>query len=296
MSKDSVKIALLGADGQLGTDFARAIAGRRDQYELHALTLNDFDVRNHTTAQAVLKKIRPEIIINTTAYVRVDDAEDHAQEAFDVNAVAVLNLTQICAESKAQLVHFSTDYVFGGEAKRATPYAESDCPAPQSMYAFSKLAGELVARAADPRHLVVRSCGLYGKAGSMGKGTNFVETMLRLADAQKPLRVVNDQRLTPTYTVDLTAKVIELIEAQAAGLFHLANSGECTWFEFAQEIFRLAKRKPDLSPVDSVTFGSRARRPAYSVLRSERLAHLGVSPMQSWQQALKAYLAETGRL
>ena len=162
------KIALLGADGQLGSDLVPAITARRDCFALHPLTLADFDVRDHQATRSALEKIAPHIVINTTAFVRVDDGEDQAQEAFAVNAVAVQNLVRICAELGAQLVHFGTDYVFGGDTGRTTPYTETDCPAPQSVYAVSKLAGELIVRTAHRRHLVVRSCGLYGKAGSMG--------------------------------------------------------------------------------------------------------------------------------
>jgi len=290
------KVALLGADGQLGSDLVPALASRPGAYELHPLTLHDFDVRDPQATAAALEKISPDIVVNTTAFVRVDDCEEQAQQAFDVNAVAVQSLVRICTLLNARLVHFGTDYVFGGDSLRTTPYTERDRPAPQSIYAVSKLAGELVVLASPSPHLVVRSCGLYGKAGSMGKGTNFVETMLKLAEDGKAIRVVGDQRLTPTSTVDLAAKVVELLDVGASGLFHLTNSGDCTWHEFAAEIFALTHTGANLSPVDTATYGAKARRPAYSVLRSERLADSGLAPMQSWQQALTAYLQRTGRL
>jgi dTDP-4-dehydrorhamnose reductase len=290
------KLVLLGADGQLGSTLAHLINAPAGTWTLRQFTLNDFDVRNHELTRQALEKERPEVVINTTAYLRVDDCEDQCQMAFDVNAVAVHNMAKICKSLDATLVHFSTDYVFGGDAVRAQPYVESDLPWPQSVYAASKLAGEHMLTATWDKHLLIRSCGLYGAGGSLVKGTNFVESMLRLADSGKDLKVVNDQRLTPTATTDLAEKVMELVNTGSRGLFHVTNSGDCTWFEFAQEIFRLAHKNVSLAPTTTAAYGARAKRPAYSVLQSERLEHSGLALLRPWPDALRDYLQRTGRL
>jgi dTDP-4-dehydrorhamnose reductase len=159
---------------------------------------------------------------------------------------------------------------------------------------LSKLAGEYFVLA-HPGNLVIRTCGLYGRWGVGGKGGNFVETMLRMAREGKPLRVVNDQRCTPSYTADVAESAAALIRGGASGLFHATNAGSCTWFEFAAEIFRLAGLKPDLSPITSAEFARPAARPAFSVLSNAKLASTGVTPPRPWPEALAAYLAEAHR-
>jgi dTDP-4-dehydrorhamnose reductase len=188
----------------------------------------------------------------------------------------------------------STDYVFGGE-KRA-PYTEDDAPNPLNVYGVSKLAGEYFVRALCPKHFIVRTSGLYGVAGSSGKGGNFVETMIRLAKEGKPIRVVTDQVLTPTYTRDLAHKIKELLQTEAYGVYHITNSGQCSWYEFAAKIFELLSLKPDFGPTTSAEFGAKAKRPAYSVLAHGRLAQLGLDDLRSWPEALAAYLEEKGLL
>jgi dTDP-4-dehydrorhamnose reductase len=191
-----------------------------------------------------------------------------------------------------RLVHVSTDYVFGADATRTTPYVETDTPGPVSNYGLSKLHGEQAALAAST-NLVVRTCGLYGVWGSGGKGGNFVETMLRVAGQGKPLRVVADQRCTPTYTADLADGIAELIEQGSTGLIHLTNAGDCSWYEFAAAIFRTAGVTADLTPISSAEFGAKAQRPIYSVLGSSRTDVTGVQ-LRPWQEALAAYLKERG--
>jgi len=188
-------------------------------------------------------------------------------------------------------VHFSTDYVFDG--RRSTPYREEDPPGPLSHYGESKLAGERLALTRCRRALVFRVCGLFGVARSAGKGgTNFVETMLRLAREGRPIRVVRDQVLTPSYTLDLAPKVWRAVARAAHGVYHLTNAGETSWYDFAREIFRLSGLTPDLTGVTAAEYGARARRPAYSVLGHGRLAALGEDDLRPWQEALAAYLRE----
>jgi dTDP-4-dehydrorhamnose reductase len=245
--------------------------------------------------ERTLADLRPDVVLNTAASHRVDEIERDPAPAFRVNAVAVHHLARACARHGARLVHFSTDYVFGGD--RPGPYAESAPAAPLSAYGTSKLAGEYLVRQASERHVVVRSSGLYGVAGSSGKGGNFVETMLRLAREGRPIRVVDDQVLAPTYTVDLADAVGRLLALDPpGGIYHLTNAGACSWLAFARRIFDLAGLAPDLGPTTSAEFGAPARRPANSVLLNTRAAALGLPPLRPWDDALRAYLAAKGHL
>jgi dTDP-4-dehydrorhamnose reductase len=283
-----MRTVLIGAAGQLGTDLARMLA----KEHLIALTHRDVEVCDHRATRDLLAGLRPRVVINTSAYLRVDDCEDQVARAFEVNAFAVRNLAEACASVDAMLVHLSTDYVFGGEWRE--PYHERDRPAPVNVYGVSKLAGEQLVQASGARHLIVRSSGLYGTAGASGKGGNFVETMVRLARDGKPIRVVDDQILTPTFTEDLARKIVQLIKKDAVGLFHVTNHGACSWYEFARAIFELAGLRPDLTPTTTEAFGSRARRPAYSVLENGRLGELGLDDLPLWSESLAAYLRRKG--
>lgn len=216
------KVVLIGADGQLGTDLVTVLRETPD-VELVPLYWNDIDVCEHVQTRELLIRHRPDVLINTSAYHRVDVLEDNVARAFEVNALAVLHLARLCRELDSTLVHFSTDYVFGGDRTRTTPLTEEDAPAPESVYGVTKLSGEYFARFYCPKHLVVRTCGLYGVAGSFGKGGNFVETMIKLAREGKSLKVVSDQRLTPTFTLDLAHKVVELMTTPHYGLYHITD-------------------------------------------------------------------------
>ncbi|MEM3432972.1 MAG: dTDP-4-dehydrorhamnose reductase [Candidatus Methanomethyliaceae archaeon] len=283
-----MRIVVIGANGQLGTDLVKVL----NNWDLVPLTHADLDICDFVRTRKVLTELKPDIVINTAAFNRVDDAEDQPEKAFWVNTYAVRNLAQVCTDLDCTLMHISTDYVFGGEKR--TPYTEDDPPNPLNVYGVSKLAGEYFARNICPKHFIVRTSGLYGVAGSSGKGGNFVETMVRLAREGKPIRVVTDQVLTPTYTKDLAQKIKELLTTEAYGLYHITNSGQCSWYEFASKIFELLGMKPDFGPTTSVEFGAKARRPAYSVLAHERLKQLGKDDLRPWPEALKAYLEEKG--
>lgn len=279
-----MKIALLGSAGQLGQDLQAALKSQ----DVHALTRRDFDVTDHPQVRSQLMDLRPDVILNTTAFHRVDDCEIQPELAYSVNALAVLNLIRIANDLDSILVHISTDYVFDGKAGR--PYTETSEPFPLSVYANSKLAGELLVRSTARRHFVIRSCGLYGAAGSRGKGGNFVQTMLAKARRNEPIRVVNDQVVTPTYTVDLANQIARVLSTEHFGLFHMSNQGSCTWFEFAKAIFEIAGLKADISATTSDLYKTPATRPRYSVLENARLKELGLNEMRHWRDALAAYL------
>jgi dTDP-4-dehydrorhamnose reductase len=284
-----MRTVVLGAPGQLGRDLCPRLAG-----EVVPLGRADVDLTDALQLRAKLTDLRPDFVVNCAAYNFVDQAETEPEAAFAVNAWAVRNLAGVCRDLDCTLVQFSTDYVFGLDASRETPWSEADAPGPVSAYGLSKLAGEYLVRGACPKHFVIRTCGLYGVWGSGGKGGNFVETMLRLAGEGKPLRVVNDQRCTPSFTADVAAVAVDLMRTGRYGLYHLTNAGECTWFELACEIFRLSGTAADLRPVTSQEFARPARRPSYSVLANDKAASVGVTPARPWAEALRAYFGERG--
>ncbi len=285
-----MKVAILGAGGQLAFDLQRVMAGR----DVVPLTHADLDVCDFPQVRQVLTEMRSDAVINTAAFHRVDDCEEQVEKAFLVNAYAVRNLAQVCADLGCILMHVSTDYVFGGDKR--LPYTEGDPPNPLNVYGVSKLAGEYFVRNICPKHFVVRSSGLYGVAGSSGKGGNFVETMIRLAREGKPIRVVDDQVLAPTYTKDLAEKMARLLETQAYGLYHITNRGECSWFEFAAKIFSLLGAEPNLTPITSEAYAARALRPSYSVLGHTRLLGVEIGVPADWPEALRLYLQDVGHI
>jgi len=283
-----MRCALIGAAGQLGYDLARTFALPG---ELNALTRADLDVLDRAAVDRVLHGLRPMHVLNTAAYNLVDRAEDERAQAFALNAEAVGVLGDVCDAIGATLVHFSTDYVFDG--RRSTPYAEDDAPGPLSVYAESKLEGERRALANGRRAFVFRVCGLFGVGPAVsGRRANFVDLMLRLARDGQPIRVVADQVLTPSYTLDLASKVWRVLERGGPGLYHLTSGGATSWYDFAREIFRLSGLAPSLAAVTAAEYGARARRPAYSVLSHRRLAAMGEDDLRPWQEALVAYLRE----
>ena len=283
-----MKVVILGANGQLGAELVKALSA----WDVYPLARPAFDVRDAAALGETLARIRPAVVVNTAAMTDVDGCEKDVAQAFEVNACGVRNVAGACAQTDAVLVHVTTDYVFDG-GKRG-PYQEDDAPHPLSVYGISKLAGEYFARNGCHRHLVIRTSGLYGAAGARGKGGNFVETMIRMAREGRPIRVVNDQVLTPTYARDVACAIKQLLLAQAYGVYHVANSGACSWYEFAGAILARAGLAPALRPITSAEWGAPARRPRYSVLATEKLASTIGSALRPWSAALDVYLAEKG--
>ncbi len=294
-----MKILLLGANGQLGSDLLTFLKkGEPKTFEkIIALTHNDIEITDSNQVNETFERHHPNTVINTAAYNKVDDCEDSVEKAFSVNAYGVRNLAIACKNIDAALVHFSTDYVFDG--LKNTPYKEDDTPQPLSVYGISKLTGEYFVRYILKKCFVIRTCGLYGLAGCMSKGGNFVELMLRFAKEGREIKVVNDQILTPTSTKELARKVCQLLEIASAsprndiyGLYHITNNGKCSWYEFAKEIFKIEGLNPKLSETTSEAYGARAKRPPYSVLDHCNLRKLGLDDMTDWKEALKTYLLE----
>jgi len=279
-----MKIVVIGADGQLGTDLVKALA--RD--EVVPLTYPEFDVTRPERVRLLFRDLKPEAVINTAAFHRVDECEDEPELAFRVNAIAVRDLARLASELGFVLVHFSTDYVFDG--RKGSPYVESDTPNPLNVYAVSKLAGEFFVRAIAAKHFLVRTCGLFGRGRCLEKGYNFVDRMIVLADEGKPIRVVDDQWVSPTSTEELADRIRDLVRTDRYGLYHLTSEGQCTWFQFAVELFSLLRRSPCLEPVSSRAFAAKARRPLYSVLENERAKRMGLPDFSPWKEALRTYL------
>jgi dTDP-4-dehydrorhamnose reductase len=284
-----VRVLLLGGRGQLASDIVRL--WRR--HELVVLGHDACDVTDLEAVRAAVRASAPDRVVSTAAYNRVDDSEaSGAATALAVNVLGARNAALAAHEAGVPLLWVSTDYVFGGHTRR--PYREEDPPDPVSLYGISKAAGEQAVRSACPAHFIVRTSGLYGAAGSRGKGGNFVETMLAFAAEGRPIRVVDDQTLAPTSTADLAPALERLAETTAFGTYHATSAGECTWLEFARAVFELAGLRPDLAPTSSEALGLAARRPAYSVLAGDRLRALGIGALPDWRAALAAYLADRG--
>lgn len=283
-----MRIALIGADGQLGTDLFKTLAGE----DITPLYYPDFDITRPDLTASRLAALKPEVVINTAAFHRVDECEDQPERALAVNALAVRGLARLCRDLDCRLVHFSTDYVFDGLKRK--PYVEEDLPNPLMVYGVSKLAGEFLVRNTLPGHFLIRTCGLYGQAGCLEKGGHFVDMILRRESQGLPLRIVSDQRVTPTSTVELARAVAELIRTDHFGLYHLTNEGECSWYEFGQAVFDLIGKNPALEAVDSAAYGAKARRPLYSVLENKKAKAVGLRPLSHWRTALADYLRLKG--
>ncbi len=282
-------VLLIGANGQLGSDL------RRLRPEVEAVTRAELDVRHHDTVAQELRELRPGVVINAAAAVNVEECEEQRDHAFAVNSAAVENLARVCAGIDARLVHISTDYVIDGTARK--PYTENAPAHPINVYGASKLAGENHIRALTRRHLIIRSSGLYGTAGSRGKGGNFITSVIdRAKSGQGEVDVVIDQELAPTNTHDLAAMIWRMVDEGAEGTFHATNGGSCTWNAFARAIFELRRDRVTVRPITSAELGLKARRPAYSVLDNSKLEGEGFDRMRPWREALASHLESLGSL
>lgn len=286
-----IRVAIIGGTGQLGTDLSRVLEDTGG-YEVFPLRHAEIECTDPGSVQRALRKVGSQVVVNCAAFVRVDECEERPEEAFAVNALGALYVARACAELGALCVYISTDFVFDGE--KGAPYEESDVPNPINVYGASKLAGEQLVRQSCPRWLIARVATLFGKAGSRGKGGNFIETILNKARAHERLAVVNDITMSPTYTLDAARALERLFSKGATGFFHLANGGSCTWYEFASKALELAGVEARIEAVATSDYPTRARRPKNSSLGSERLGGLVAEGLRPWEEALRAYLAEKG--
>jgi len=275
-----MKLLVAGAAGMLGRDLL--LAAGNAGHNVVGFGRAEFDVTNAEQVNRRVDLERPDVVINSAAWTDVDGAETAEQDAFAVNGTGAGNVAAAAAAVGASVVYVSTDYVFDGA--KGEPYVESDQPAPLSAYGRTKLAGEEATAAANKRHFVVRSAGLFGIGGN-----NFVETMLRLAAGQSEVLVVRDQVGSPTYTWHLAYGIVRLIEGLEFGIHHMAAAGQCSWYEFAREIFEQAKVDCKVLSVSTEEFGRPAARPPFSALPSQREHAIR---LPSWQDGLAGYLAQ----
>jgi dTDP-4-dehydrorhamnose reductase len=275
-----MKVLVTGAGGMLGHDVM--LAAGNAGHDVVGFGHTELDIADAGAVVAKLELERPDVVINCAAWTDVDGAEEAEEAATAVNGEAAGSLARAAAGVGASVVYVSSDYVFDGS--KATPYVESDQTAPLSAYGRGKLAGEEATAAANKRHFVVRSSWLFGIAGG-----NFVETMLRLASTQNEVLVVRDQVGAPTYTWHLAYGIVRLIEGVEFGIHHMAAQGQCSWYEFAREIFEQAKVDCKVLSGTTEMLGRPAPRPPYSVLESQR-EHPILLP--AWQDGLAAYLGQ----
>lgn len=282
-----MKILITGCQGQLGRELCRQLEARnrkRQEFYVVATDVDTLDITDAQQVKNVVEREKPDVIINTAAYTKVDACETDEQTAFRVNAHGARNLAVAAFNIGAKILQVSTDYVFPGTGN--TPLREYDPINPLNIYGKSKAMGEQLVMATNPRHFILRTAWLYGD------GTNFVRTILKLAKEQEELRVVNDQVGTPTSTVDLARCILALIQTDYYGIYHGTCEGACTWYEFAKRILKLKGINKKIKPVRTEELNLPAKRPAYSVLDNFMLKIIGLNTFRSWEQALAEYLQE----
>lgn len=282
-SSAKLKVLVTGAGGQLGRDLV--IRLERCGHEVHGFGRAELDVTDMTQVTAVCQSVRPDAIVHSAAYTKVDAAESGPDEAFRINAFGTRNVAWGASVVGAKLVYVSTDYVFDGGA--TSPIDEFQPASPVNVYGRSKLAGEQFVRQLLARHFIVRTSWVFGPFGG-----NFVKTMLRLAGERDRIAVVNDQIGCPTYTGDLADCIAAFIETNRYGTYHVSNAGACSWFEFAKAIFAAAQLEVQVDPIPTAAYPYPAKRPLYSVMDPMSLRLNGFPAMRDWKEALAECLAE----
>ena len=281
----ALKILVTGCRGQLGQELYRQIEVRkqaREEIYVLATDIDTLDITDAIQVENMVKREKPDVIINTAAYTKVDACETDEQTAFRVNALGARNLAVAAYNIGAKILQVSTDYVFDGTGN--TPLREYDPVNPQSVYGKSKALGERLVMTTNPRHFILRTAWLYGE------GSNFVRTILKLAAERDELKVINDQVGTPTSTVDLARCILDLIQTEHYGIYHGTCQGECTWYQFAKRILALKGIKIIVKPVSTEELNLPAKRPAYSVLENFMLDMVGLDRFRRWEEALAEYL------
>ena len=275
-----MNVTVFGATGLLG----KALVREWSDDQITTLGSKHADVRDESQVQDAVAHARPDWIVLAAAYTDVDGCESNKELAFGVNCRGAANVARAAKQFKSRLLFLSTDYVFDGN--KTSPYEINDRRAPQSVYGASKAQAEVEILKVLPEACIVRTSWVFGVGGRC-----FPETILRLASTKSEIDVVTDQRGCPTYTVDLARAIIELCRKNAQGIVHITNHGDCTWFDFAQEIVRKAGLVTKINPTTSDRFVRPAKRPKYSVLSNASLKQYQIT-MPTWQDALQRYLVE----
>ena len=288
-----MNVIVVGGNGQLGADVVDAFKANGDH--VSALAHSDIELSNPDSITACLRGLEPDLVVNTAAMHHVENCEREPEKAFAINACGARNMALLARKIGAVLIHVSTDYVFDG--KKNSPYVETDLTGPLNVYGNTKLAGEHFVRSTADRYFVLRTSAIYGKNPCRAKGgLNFVELMLKLAKERDEVRVVNDEIVTPTPTVEIAKQMVVLSRSDKYGLYHATSSGSCSWHEFARAIFSLTNTKVNLQMANSNEFPAKVTRPKYSVLENRALAAHGLNAFGSWEQGLRGYLFLTNRL
>lgn len=280
------KVAICGAAGQVGVELCRVFEAAG--YTVLRLTRTEFDITNAAAVEDHLAPFEPELVINAAAYNMVDVAEQEPLAAYQVNGLAVRNLAVVCRQLDAQLVHFSTDYVFDGT--KGSPYVETDPVRPLGAYAVSKLAGELYAQAYLDNPLIIRTSGVFGPGGLLTARGNFIELMLRLAAGGQTIRVVEDHIASPTYAPALAERTLALVQAGLTGVYHAGGGQAISWHDYARLIFDAAGLQPELRATNEREYRTAARRPRFSALSNAKLDQV-VAPMPPLTEAIRLYLS-----
>ncbi len=284
-----MKVAVIGGDGQLGTDVVSAFASRGDA--VFSLTHTDIELSSMESVITSLGKQEVDVVVNTAAMHHVENCEQQPDKAYGVNAIGARNLALVTRDLEAVLVHVSTDYVFDGA--KGEPYVETDSPLPVNVYGNSKLAGEYFVRTMNPKHYVLRTSALYGKHPCRAKGgKNFVELMLKLGRDRGRVRVIDNEFVSPTPTIDVARQIVSLSEHDAFGIYHATAEGSCSWYEFAREIFAIAKVGAQVEVASPSEFPSKVPRPCYSVLENRGLKDGDLNVFRPWQAGLAEYLCQ----
>lgn len=277
-----MRVAVIGSKGQLGSDLMKVFDAAIP------FTHGDVEIVDFNSC-VKLKSFSLDVVINTAAFHKTDACEVDPFKTFNVNAIGSRNLAEVCRDIGACYVYISTDYVFDGN--KGMPYTEEDSPSPINTYGISKLAGEYYARLAE-KYYIIRVSSLFGVAGASGKGGNFVETMIQKARNKEEIRVVDDMIMSPTYTKDAAGMMKKILENRLPyGIYHVVNSGFCSWYEFARAIFSHLNLNPNLKPIKTSDLVYKAKRPMFSALENKKLASFGLK-MPDWRDALKRYLSE----
>lgn len=280
------KAVVFGGGGQLGVELCREFERRK--WAVQRFDRQSLDITNASRVEEAVSQADPQVVLNAAAYNQVDIAEREPLAAYQVNALAVRNIAMACRQADAQLVHYSTDYVFDGT--KGSPYVESDPTHPLGAYAVSKLAGELYAQAYLDNPLVIRTSGVFGPGGMFTARGNFVELMLRLGQGSNPIRVVEDHAASPSYAPALASRTADLVERNVGGLFHMGGGEAISWYHYAKLIFELAGLSPALQPTDEREYRTAARRPKFSALSNRKAEDAGIAPMPPLREGVREYL------
>ncbi len=272
-----MKVLVTGANGQLGYDVVKELKLRNIEY--YGATRNDFDLCDFTGTEKFIIAYHPDVVIHCAAYTAVDKAEDEKELCKAVNVDATENIAKICKKIDAKMMYISTDYVFDGE--KDSYYEIDDEPNPINVYGQTKLEGERAVQEILDKYFIVRISWVFGDHGN-----NFVKTMLRLGKEKKELSVVDDQIGSPTYTADLAKLLVDMIQTDKYGIYHATNEGECSWAEFAEEIFKAAGMEVKVNRITSSEYPTKAKRPKNSMMSKENLIRNGFKTLQSWHKSI----------